>query len=136
MNWRICGLLLPLILVLAAGVGAQDKPPTIKQIMGKVNKGPNSLCPTIGKALRADEPQWDDIQKETKELAALAAVLGKNSPPKGEQASWDDLAKVYASNAKALDDAAQKKDKTAAQAAFQRLADMKNCNACHNAHRP
>jgi len=111
------------------------KPPTIKEIMAKLNKGPNSLCPSIGKDLRADEPKWNDIQKEAKAFAGFAEELPKLKPPRGDKANWDKLAKTFADNAKALDEAAQKKDKEAAQAVHKRLADMKNCNACHDAHR-
>jgi hypothetical protein len=131
------GSVLALLIGLAGALDAQDaKPPTIKEIMGKLNKGPNSLCPSIGKDLRADEPKWDDIQKEAKEFATFAEELPKRNPPRGDKANWEKLAKAYAENAKGLDAAAQKKDKPAAQAVHRRLADMKNCNACHDAHRP
>lgn len=112
-----------------------EKPPTIKEIMGKLNKGPNSLTPTLGKDLRSDPLDWDHIQKEAQSFASLASSLQKNKPPKGDSASWDKLAKAYAANAQALADAAGKKDKAAAQAAISRLADMKGCSACHGAHR-
>lgn len=133
----VSGLILLAVAVwLSSSADAQgDKPPTIKEIMGKLNKGPNSLCPTIGKGLRADDPKWDELQKESKDFVVIAEGLSKNNPPRGDKANWDKLAKTYVDNAKAFEDAAQKKDKKAAQAAHMRLADMKSCNACHNAHR-
>jgi hypothetical protein len=125
-----------MLVALSVPVGAQDeKPLTAKEIMGKLNKGPNSLCPTIGKDLRADPPAWEQIQKETKDFAALAGALTKAKPPRGEQESWDKLCKAYAESATALDEAADKKDKKAVQAAHAKLADMKSCKACHSAHR-
>ncbi len=112
-----------------------EKPPTVKEIMGKLNKGPNSLTPMIGKDLRDNPPDWDHIQKDAKTFVTLAAALQKNRPPKGDAGSWEKLAKTYTDNARALEDAAEKKDPKAAQTAIARLADMKSCGACHAAHR-
>ena len=110
-----------------------DKVPTPKEIMGKLNKGPNALHAMLGKALKSDEPAWDDIQKETKEYSELAAGLGKNDPPKGDKDSWAKLTKTYAENAKALADGAEKKDKAAMTTAHGKIG--KSCKSCHDAHR-
>jgi hypothetical protein len=111
-----------------------DKTPTIKEIMGKLHKGTTSLRPALGKELKAEEPNWEEVQKQTKEFALLAASIGKNDPPMGEKASWEKLTKAYADTAKAMDAAAQKKDKKAALAAHGKLSGA--CLACHKAHRP
>jgi hypothetical protein len=121
--------------VLATGpAGAQgDKAPTVKEIMGKAHKGPNSVIATLGKELRADDPDWADIQKHTKELVTLGSGLAKNEPPKGEKASWQKLTQGYVTTARDLDAAAQRKDKNAATAAHKKLTG--SCTGCHNAHR-
>ncbi len=130
-----------LVLGLLAGVTGltahaekADKDPTIKEIMTKAHKGGDSLIEKLGKELKDDEPKWDDIQKQTKELAGLGKALGKNKPPRGDQESWDKLTKLYADKAKELDEDAQKKDKTAAAAAQKTLKSY--CGACHGAHKP
>jgi hypothetical protein len=127
------GVLLAVVVVLTPA-GAQDnKAPTIKQVMKKLNSGPNSMTATIGKELQDDPPIWDDIKKETQEYVKMADALGKNDPPKGEKDSWSKLSKDYAENAKALDEATQKKDKKAALAAHKKITT--SCMACHTEHR-
>ncbi|MFL5243477.1 MAG: cytochrome C [Gemmataceae bacterium] len=119
-------------LVLAAE--AQDtKTPTIKEVMGKLTKGPNSLTTTIGKELNVDEPTWDDIKKQSKEFCTFAEALGRNKPPKGDAKSWSTLTEAYADNAKSLSEAADKMDKKAAVAAHRKLQTA--CMNCHKAHR-
>src|SRR5260370_36134017 len=105
----ITGVLSVLALALTTGPLSADgdKALSIKDIMKKLNS-PTGLQPNLGKELKDDEPSWDDIQKETKELASLAAALAKNDPPKGSKESWTKLTKTDADNAKALDDAAHK----------------------------
>src|SRR5207248_1785590 len=112
------------------GTGAS---PTIKEIMSKLTKGPNSLTPVIGKELKADEPPWETVQPQTKEFAQLAAAMSKNDPPKGHKASWEKLTAAYAEWAADLDQAAQAKDKEAALEAHGKLAG--SCMACHREHR-
>ena len=107
---------------------------TVKDVMKKAHAGPNSLLANIGKDLKDDDPEWADIQKETKDLVELGTALGKNDPPKGDKDSWKSLTKAYLDNAKALDAAAQKKDKATAQSYHAKL--MGACKACHMAHRP
>src|SRR5712691_11300819 len=103
--------------VVVSPAGAQgEKTPSVKEMMTKANK-PTGIYWTLSKELKDDEQTWDEIQKETKELAKLAAALGKNEPAKGPKDSWAKLTKDYADNAKALDEAAQKKDLRAVQTA-------------------
>ena len=117
--------------------GAQgEKPPTVKEIMGKLNKGPNSMTPSLGKDLRENPLDWDHIQKESKAFVTLAAALQKNRPTKGDAGSWEKFSKTYTDKVKAFEAAVEKKDQKAAQAAHARLSDMKDCKACHDAHRP
>jgi len=107
--------------------------PGIKQIMAKLAKGPNSLTPVLGNALKAEPPAWETIQPQTKEFAQLAAELGRYDPPKGSKESWSKLTMAYAESASALDGAARAKDKKAALAAHAQLA--RSCMSCHQEHR-
>jgi hypothetical protein len=119
---------------LVVAVSAQDaKTPTIKEVMGKLTKGPNSLTTTINKELQVEEPTWDDIKKHSKEFCTFAEALGKNRPPKGDEKSWTKLTDAYNESAKALSEAADKMDKKAAMAAIKKL--QSSCMNCHKSHR-
>jgi hypothetical protein len=135
-RWLAGFLVLAAVAVLAlhqARVEGQDKTADIKEVMTKAHKGPTSLIPVMGKELKSATPPWEEIQKQTKELVELATSLGKNPPPTGEKASWEKLTKQYLTNAKDLEEAAQKKDKQTAEAAHAKLRG--SCSACHKAHR-
>jgi hypothetical protein len=110
-----------------------NSPPGIKQIMTKLAKGPGSLTPVLGVALKADQPAWETIQGQTKEYAQLAAELGKYDPPKGSKESWAKWTGDYSAAASELDKAAQSKDKAAALEAHGRVAT--SCMSCHREHR-
>ena len=112
----------------------ENKEPTIKDIMTKAHKGGDSLIEKLDKELKEDEPKWDDIKKQTKELVELGTALGKAKPPKGEQESWDKLTKIYLDKAKELNEDAKKEDKKAAAADRKTLTTY--CGACHGAHKP
>jgi hypothetical protein len=117
-------------------LGAQDtKTPTIKQVMKKLNAGPNSMTANLGKDLDEDRPAWDDIKKETKEFVTFAEALGKNKPPKGDADHWRKITKEYLETAKALATAADKEDKKAAKSAHAKLSAPGTCKACHSEHR-
>lgn len=122
-------------LVMGPAAADEDKVPTIKEVMGKVNKGPKALSGMLGKELKAGDPDWSEIQKHTKEVAKLVAALEKNTPKKGEEDSWKQLTKDYAAKAKELDEAAEKKDKDAALAAHKKISGMAFCKSCHSVHR-
>ena len=55
-------------LALLAGV-AVAADPTIKEIMTKAHKGGTSLLANMGKELKEDEPDWNDV--DIRKLAAL-----------------------------------------------------------------
>jgi hypothetical protein len=111
----------------------EKKTPSIKEIMIKAHKTGTGLLPKIGKDLKAEQPDWDAIQKETQQLVELTACLEKNTPRKGDKDSWEKLCQSYVKGAKSLDDAAQAKDKPAAAGAQRKLAG--SCVKCHEAHR-
>jgi cytochrome c556 len=140
MKSLICGASM-LSLVLIAGLasspgGAADeaKAPTIEKIMETLHKGKKSPLNTLKSALKSESPDWDKIQKETKLFATLGADLPKNDPPKGDAASFKTLAKAYARNTKALDEAAKSTDIETTRNAFKKLTS--SCTACHEAHKP
>jgi len=108
--------------------------PSIKDIMKRGHGEGKGLLTEIGKELREDEPDWGDIQKDSKELVGLGTALGKNTPPKGDQASWDRLTKAYLANVKSLEAAAENKDKGTTQASLMQI--RKSCSGCHMNHRP
>lgn len=112
----------------------QDKDPTIKEIMKKANGGSKGLCAIVGADLKAKEVNWETVQKESKELATCVGFLSKNKPPMGEQASWDKQTKEYIATAKALVEAADKKDAKEALAQHKKL--VAACMGCHSAHKP
>ena len=114
--------------------GAQDGDvPSIKAVMVKLHKGSDAPMAKIAGALKSDSPDWAAIQRATKDFVILGASLAKNDPPKGDAASWKRLAEKYFADSKALDDAAQAKDRDATLAAQKRLGG--SCKACHTAHK-
>jgi hypothetical protein len=117
----------------AAAALAQDKPPSIKEIMARLNK-PGGLYPTISRALKAEAPDWDEVRLEAKAFVKLADALGKDSPPIGDAGSWAKLTKAYAEHAHALEEAAGKKDRAAASDARAGLGG-EACKTCHSAHK-
>jgi cytochrome c556 len=124
-------------LLVAAGVmsqGASDETPaTIEKIMDTLHKGKKSTLAALKTALKRQSPDWAAVQKETKTYSKFAADLPKNDPPKGDPASFKKLAEAFAANAKTLNDAAQKEDLAAANAAIRKL--VGSCNSCHDAHK-
>jgi hypothetical protein len=136
--WRRPVLVLATIALVSVALGRiaaqDDKPPSIEDIMTKAHKGGNSLIASVGKGLRTPTPDWDSLHQKTQELVTLGSALGKNTPPKGEKASWDKLTSLYVTNAHKLDEAVAEKNKNDATAAHRRLTG--SCKTCHNAHKP
>lgn len=116
-----------------AGGPAAKSNPAIKEIMGKVAKGPQSLTGLIGKELAADPPPWDTIQPQAKELATLAASMRDLEPAIGSKESWAEQTSAYTAEATTLAKAAEDKDLEAARDAHGTLS--RSCMACHRAHR-
>jgi cytochrome c556 len=126
------GCLAAFVLAGPTPVGADDKNPTNEEIMKKLH-GKMGSHKLINKALEGD-PNWDDIAKHAKIYADLSALLEKNKPDKGDEAGWKKLAHQYAVDAKALSEAAAKKDKDTVKTVFTKLKD--SCETCHENHRP
>ena len=121
--------------VLSAGpqLSAQDKDkvPDIKTIMSEGHKGTDSFLKQIEKEAKASK--WDEAKMHAKALAVFGEALGKNRPPRGDEKSWEKLAKKYNENTKAVLTAAEKKD---AEATTKSLKTIQNsCTECHKAHK-
>ena len=113
--------------------GSDDSPATIEKIMDTLHKGKKSAMSTLKTALKSQSPDWALIKKEAKTYNKFAADLPKNDPPKGDSAAFKKLAKAFASNAKAVSDAAEKEDLTAVNAALGKIGC--SCKTCHDAHK-
>ncbi len=107
--------------------------PTIRQIMGKLTKGPNSLTAVINKELEAEAPDWNTIQTQTDEYAQLAAALVQNTPRKGSPESWGKLSTAFSESAVALNKSAKAKNRDAALEAHSQITG--SCMECHRQHR-
>ena len=124
--------LVAFVLAGSAPVSA-DENPTTEEIMKKLH-GKTGSHKLINKALPADgEPDWEAITKHAKIYADLSALLEKNKPTMGDEKSWKKLAQAYAKDAKALADAAAKKDKNGVKEVFAKLKE--SCDTCHENHR-
>jgi hypothetical protein len=105
----------------------------IHDIMGKLAKGPSALTWLLATELKADKPEWDKVQLQSKEVAELAASMGKYAPPHGGRSSWQEKTTALASSAAALEKAAEAKDKEGALVAHKAI--MSSCTSCHMVHR-
>jgi cytochrome c556 len=133
MKHRLAMLLLAGAAVGLGGANA-EKDLDIQQIMQRVNK-PTGLYFNLKKDLEDDDPMWADMRADARELAQLVAALPKQTPRKGDKASWMKKTRDYAENAKALYQAVSKKDKKAVRAAIARMGGA-TCTNCHKVHRP
>ncbi|HEU5119156.1 MAG TPA: cytochrome c, partial [Isosphaeraceae bacterium] len=105
----------------------------IKGIMGPLFKGPKAAASVLKTQLKSDSPDWKAVRESTEKFARLAPSLPKNEPPKGDKAEFQALAKAFAANSKALNEAAEKEDVGATKAAFGKIG--ASCKSCHSAHR-
>jgi cytochrome c556 len=130
----VTGLAVVAGLVLGLGLTrADEKGPTIKEIMTKAHKGGESIIEHLKKDLKEKDPDWAEIKTHSKELADLGSSLGKATPKKGDKTSWEKLTKTYVDNAKALEAASDKKDSKTASASLQKLTT--SCGGCHRVHK-
>jgi cytochrome c556 len=129
MLWVGAGLL---GLFLGAGA-AEDKVPSIDDIMSKAHKAKTGLRDKVANEAKKASPDWTDIQKNSQEFEKLATLLGKNDPPKGDKASWKKLCDDYVGDVKDLNAAAKKKDKDGLIAANKKIG--ASCMECHDKHR-
>lgn len=140
MTRRIAPFLILALLSSLIGVRADDKddkkddrkPADIETIMNEGHAGKKSLLSQIKANVTKED--WGAASKAAYKLRQYGDDLGKNTPPKGDDASWTILTKGYKEItieiAKGVDD----KDKTAATKATATLS--KSCSACHKQHKP
>jgi cytochrome c556 len=120
--------------VVVPAIGRDGEAPTIKDVMGKLNKGNNAPLAQLKAALKAQQPDWKGIQDSTKLFAEYGPAMPKNEPPRGDAAAYKKLAETFATNSKDLDNAAKKEDLAATKAALGKISG--SCMSCHRAHRP
>jgi hypothetical protein len=130
--WRFV-VVLTSVAVTVSLTGAQDKTPDIKDIMSSLHRGPDCLRAKLARAVKADSPDWEAVQRETKEFAKLAEALAKNPPPKGDKTSWEKLTKDFGELAKAMEKGAKEKNVAEIKTAHAKLG---NCKPCHSLHKP
>ena len=145
MAWRFVGgvgaLASGLTLLLFLG-GCAGAPPhvaggpdsaAIREVMVRLNKGRDSVNESVGRKLRENPVQWPELTPLTQEYATLTESLTHYSPDLGGPQSWAKLTHSFADDAKALDAAATKHDRSASLSAYHRLG--ASCKPCHDAHR-
>jgi cytochrome c556 len=111
-----------------------DKPNELREAMKKLNGGTSGVFGLLGRELKEETPDPNELRRLSKEVARLTAGLPKATPPKGDAASWKKLSQAYADGAAALDAAIARGDLTGARAAYQKLGDP-TCMNCHKVHR-
>ena len=116
-------------------VSAQDKKaektPDIKTIMNEGHKGTDSFLVQIGKEAKGGK--WEDALMHAKALNVFGEALGKNTPSKGDKASWEKLSKKYSDNTKAVLTAVEKKDATTTATSLKAI--QGSCMECHKSHK-
>jgi cytochrome c556 len=125
-------LLVPALLGVTAGAEGERKL-SIMAVMHKqytVSRAPFVL---IKKELDSEAPDWEKIHEQTRKFASLAGALEKNEARWGDKESWKRFISLHSADARAMDDAAEAREKNSLLVIHRRLAT--SCKACHNAHR-
>jgi hypothetical protein len=134
---RLLVLLSACLVVSATAVlttnAADEATPKIKDVMKALFKTKTAGLARVKSELNTQPTPWESIEKSAGEFVSLTAALGKNTPPKGDKASWEKLTLAVHENAKALDSAAKAKDKASAEAAVKKITGA--CQTCHAAHK-
>jgi cytochrome c556 len=129
----VAAVLVGLAVALNPSGAEGDKDISIKEIMTKAHKPGDSLLTNLRKELQEDEPDWAEVQKDSKELVQLGTTLGKATPPRGGKESWKNLTGKYLNTAKTLTATSLRKDKAKASKALKDL--QSQCTTCHKAHK-
>ena len=122
---------------LAAGAASasddDDETPSIKAIMEKLHKGNKSPLSSVKTALKANSPNWEEVQTQAKLFKKYGDALVKNDPPRGNKEAYAKLAKAYASSAKSFEEAAERENLKGARDAFKKISN--SCTTCHKSHK-
>lgn len=107
---------------IASGCATYSSKPKLssKEVMEHGFKGDSSLIKKIS--------QGNGTQDDFKHLAELSRELAKNSPTKGDAASWSEKTKALVAASESL---AQGKP-----GALDAVKAAANCKACHSVHKP
>ena len=122
-----------MVLGLGLALRADDKLPSIEDIMEKAHANKTGLRAKIMDEVKKPSPDWAGVQKNAKEFLSLADALAKHDAPKGDKNNWKKLSKEYAEGIKDMEKSASRKDAKTVTATLQKL--NANCTACHDAHR-
>ena len=122
------------IIVSGSVFGADDKSPSIKEVMEALHgeDGKGGIKAKVTTALK--DKAWDNVQAGAKDWVKQAEALSKSKPTKGSTASWKKLTTAYEKNATALAEAADKKDAAKSKTALTKLST--SCGSCHSVHKP
>lgn len=115
------------------GAFAEDTPNTETIMKALFKKGATSKSALLKKEVEAATPNWEAIQKTTKEIATLGSSLEKNEPEKGSKESWKKHAAKFGENTKTLHEAAEAKDLDKIKATQKAIGG--SCKSCHDTHR-
>ena len=110
-------------------IAADDKVPTVKEIMTQGHKGTESLIAKVKGAVKGEK--WDDAKVPADALKVFGEALGKNKPAKGDAESWKKLTDAYQANTAAVAAGVEKKDAKGVTAALGKI----KCAECHDAHK-
>lgn len=117
------------VLACGAGATADDKLPTIKEIMKKGHAKTDGYIAKI--KADAKEGKWDEAKEYAKTMAYFGEAMGKLKPKKGGEESWKEQSAKYAESTKSALAAVEKKDAAAVNKALGGI----NCAGCHKQHK-
>jgi cytochrome c556 len=133
---RFC-LMIGMVAVMAAGVSyfgtATAADDDVKDVKGCMAFQNNAL-PDLKEMLKKKEPQWDEVQKQTKAWVKVSESIGGFKPPRGDDKSWKEQTAKYVTNVAAVDKAAGKKDTDETKKGM--AAVQASCGGCHSKHKP
>ena len=110
---------------------AEDKVPTVSEIMKLGHAGGKSLIAKVKTAVKGEK--WDDAKVPADALKVFGDALGKNKPEKGDADSWKKLTDKYKTNTAAAAAGVEKKDAAAVTAALGKIGG--SCKECHDSHK-
>jgi cytochrome c556 len=119
--------------VVYLGTAAADDADKLKDIKGCM-AFQGKLRKEVPDLLKAKNPDWDKVQKESKDWVAMADTLGKQKPPRGTHESWKRQTDKYLGLVKDVDAAAQNKDLDAMKKSMATIG--MSCGGCHSQHKP
>ena len=134
-KFRVAVVIALAAFAVTVGVGsltaADDKVPTVSEIMKVGHAGGKSLIAKVKTAVKGEK--WDDAKVPADALKLFGEGLGKNKPEKGDAESWKKLADKYKTNTAAVVAGVEKKDAKAVGEALGKIGG--SCKECHDVHK-